>query len=311
MKDSCTCLCPVNEWVTLISKLCQCFMCTNEITLLVINPCMKLEWFQHHQPNDLKKVQELLLKEVSWNYNIWFTVLCIKVGTKETYVNRPKFHFSVTLACGLLFPSHFWVFESMHTACSFSSHHAILQDIQGHQAHCHQTIWRWHSWASWHLGLLEDFSQDFRIWKLWKETGNIVNRNIGTHGCPQIFAYEDIEYLCCVIRHQPDWFLDELDFLLCTNHFIAAHYTTIHWELLRVGITGKKLKKVTLERNENVCADYIWCMAQYDPEQVGFRMRCQRMSTPQDGIVADWERELALFRRVFLWEEEDFLQRGY
>ena len=95
----------------------------------------------------------------------------------------------------------------------------------------------------------------FRIWKLWNKTGNVVNRNIGARRCPRIFAYEDIKYLRRVIRHRPDWFLDELDFLLRTNRFIAAHYTTIHRELLRAGITPKKLKKVASERNENVaCA---------------------------------------------------------
>ena len=87
---------------------------------------------------------------------------------------------------------------------------------------------------------------------------------------PLDFAYEDIEYLCRVIRHQPDWLLNELDFLLCTNHFIAAHYTTIHRELLRAGITPKKLKKVALEHNENIHVDFIRCMAPYDPEQLSF-----------------------------------------
>ena len=109
-----------------------------------------------------------------------------------------------------------------------------------------------------------------RIWKLWNETGDIVNRNIGARGRPQIFAYEDIKYLCRVIHHRPDWFLDELDFLLCTNRFIAAHYTTIHWELLRAGITPKKLKKVASEPNENIHVDFIRCMAPYNPEQLSF-----------------------------------------
>ena len=82
----------------------------------------------------------------------------------------------------------------------------------------------------------------FRIWKLWNETGYIVNRNISAHGHLWVLAHEDIEYLRCIICHQPDWFLNKLDFLLCTNHFIAAHYTMIHQELLRAAITAKKLK---------------------------------------------------------------------
>lgn len=150
----------------------------------------------------------------------------------------------------------------------------------------------------------------FRIWKLWNETGNVVNGDIGACGHPQVLAYEDIEYLCCVICHQPDWFLDELDFLLCNNHFIAAYYTMVHQELLRAGITAKKLKKLTLECNENVCVDYIQCMGHMTLSSLAFYMRCQRMSTLQEGIVANQERELMLFRRVFLWEKESFLKRG-
>ena len=82
------------------------------------------------------------------------------------------------------------------------------------------------------------------------ESGDCVRRHLGP-------SLQKSEYLHCVIRHQPDWFLNKLDFLLHTNHFIAAHYTMIHQELLRAGITAKKLKKVALEHNENV-HEFIW-----------------------------------------------------
>ena len=39
-------------------------------SLLVIKPCVKLEWFQHHQPNDLEQVQELFLEEVCRDHDI-------------------------------------------------------------------------------------------------------------------------------------------------------------------------------------------------------------------------------------------------
>ncbi|KAF8225221.1 hypothetical protein L208DRAFT_1408832 [Tricholoma matsutake] len=82
--------------------------------------------------------------------------------------------------------------------------------------------------------------------------------------------FDNIEYLKRLISHHPDWFLDELQYLLATNCFISAHYTTIHQEVERVHVSTKKLKKIVLEQNENVQADFIWCMAQYQPEQLGF-----------------------------------------
>jgi hypothetical protein len=78
------------------------------------------------------------------------------------------------------------------------------------------------------------------------------------------------EYLKRLIRHRPDWFLDELKYLLQTNRFISAHFTTVHRELVRAGISDKKVKKVASERNENLRADFIARMAQYSPEQLGF-----------------------------------------
>ena len=73
-----------------------------------------------------------------------------------------------------------------------------------------------------------------------------------------------------IIKHHPDWFLDELPSLLETNRFISAHFLTIHRELARAGISTKKLKKIAAERNEDLCADYIQHIAQYSAEQLGF-----------------------------------------
>jgi hypothetical protein len=64
--------------------------------------------------------------------------------------------------------------------------------------------------------------------------------------------------------------LDELLSLLATNRFIAVHYTTILRELRRLNVSRKKLRKIALERNEELRADFIARMAQYDPEELGF-----------------------------------------
>ena len=92
----------------------------------------------------------------------------------------------------------------------------------------------------------------YRILDLWRTTGNVVKRTYGIRGRPRILHYNDIDYLKRLIRHRPDWFLDELLFLLKTNWFVSAHYTTVHRELVRAGVSLKKLKKIAVERNENL-----------------------------------------------------------
>ena len=91
--------------------------------------------------------------------------------------------------------------------------------------------------------------------------GEVVNETNGVCGCPCILHFSDVEYLKRLIRHHPDWFLDELQYLLQTNRFIAAHFTTVHWELVQAGISAKKIKKVASEHNEDLWADFIARMA--------------------------------------------------
>ena len=59
-------------------------------------------------------------------------------------------------------------------------------------------------------------------------------------------------------------------FLLKTNRFSLAHYTTIHREIVHANVSTKKLKTIAAERNENLWSDFIWRIAQYEPEQLGF-----------------------------------------
>ena len=100
--------------------------------------------------------------------------------------------------------------------------------------------------------------------------GDVVRETNGVRGRPRCLHFSDMDYLKRLIKHRPDWFLDELQYMLQTNRFIAAHFTTIHRELVRAGISSKKIKKVASERNEQLRADFIGRMAQYLPEQLGF-----------------------------------------
>ncbi|PPQ78673.1 hypothetical protein CVT24_002262 [Panaeolus cyanescens] len=109
-----------------------------------------------------------------------------------------------------------------------------------------------------------------RIHALWVATGDVVRHTNGVRGRPRILHFSDVEYLKQLVRHRPNWFLDELQHLLQTNRFIAAHFTTVHRELVRAGFTTKDIKKVALERDEGLRADFIGRMAQYTPIQLGF-----------------------------------------
>jgi transposase len=111
----------------------------------------------------------------------------------------------------------------------------------------------------------------WRIRKLWRETGDVVTHKYGyRHGRTHILHIDDITYLIRLICHRPDWFLDELLDLLQHNRFISVHYSTIHRELVRCGVSFKKLKVIALERNEERRMAFIHKMAQYEPEELGF-----------------------------------------
>ncbi|KAF8224519.1 hypothetical protein L208DRAFT_1310836, partial [Tricholoma matsutake] len=71
----------------------------------------------------------------------------------------------------------------------------------------------------------------YRILKLWKETGDVINPRKSLQGQLCLLDCDDVEYLLQLICKNPDYFLDELLHLLETNWFISTHYVTIHREL--------------------------------------------------------------------------------
>jgi hypothetical protein len=98
------------------------------------------------------------------------------------------------------------------------------------------------------------------------------------------------------VNQRPDWFLDELLELLNTNRFISVHYTTIHRELERAGMSRKKLKKFVAEKNELLRSDFIRKVANYTPDQLIFidrtskdertlQRRYGRARTEEDALV--------------------------
>ena len=110
----------------------------------------------------------------------------------------------------------------------------------------------------------------YRILKLWRGTGDVITPSRTFQGRLRTLNYNDIQYLLCLIQENPDYFLDELLYLLKTNRFISIHYTTIYHELKQHGVSLKKLKRIAKERSEELRADFIRRMAQYSPEEIGF-----------------------------------------
>jgi transposase len=99
----------------------------------------------------------------------------------------------------------------------------------------------------------------YRVLKLWRETGDVVNHERGVPGRMRHLDREDVEYLLQLVRDNPDYFLDELVTLASTNRFISVHFATVFNELERAGMSRKKLKVIASERNEELRAEFIVC----------------------------------------------------
>ena len=110
----------------------------------------------------------------------------------------------------------------------------------------------------------------YRIFKLWRETSDVINEPSVMHGQYWTLHHTDIHYLLQLIRQNPDYFLDELLRMLKTNRSISVHYTTIYDKLVRAGVSRKLLQRIALEWNEALRADFISRMAQFSPEELGF-----------------------------------------
>ena len=108
----------------------------------------------------------------------------------------------------------------------------------------------------------------FRTLKLFNETGEVSKPRSLSLGRPRILNHEDINYLLQLIHHRPNWFLDELQELMEHNRFVSVHFSTIHRELERAGMSLKKLRKIAQERDEDVRVDFMWRVAWYAPDEM-------------------------------------------
>ncbi|KAJ3874508.1 hypothetical protein F5051DRAFT_473892, partial [Lentinula edodes] len=111
----------------------------------------------------------------------------------------------------------------------------------------------------------------YRVLACWSETGDVIPHKYGlTTGRPRAMLYDDIDYLLCLVRHKPNYFLDELLLLFEENCFISVHYSTIMRELSRCNIPLKKLRRIAKEHCPFKRAAYVAAIGQYTPDQLGF-----------------------------------------
>ncbi|KIJ93514.1 hypothetical protein K443DRAFT_645432 [Laccaria amethystina LaAM-08-1] len=149
----------------------------------------------------------------------------------------------------------------------------------------------------------------FRALQLYRETGDVEKPKSTTRGRPRKLHFDDLTYMTALINHRPDWFLDELLGLLDTNRFISVHFTTIYRELERSGVSLKKLRRIAKERDEDLRADFVRMMGQYQPEQIGFldefskdeRTLHRRRLLSLDGVVASTVVEGSMTREKYLY----------
>ena len=141
----------------------------------------------------------------------------------------------------------------------------------------------------------------WRVWKIYSLTGDVEPPTCTTRGRPRKLHFDDITYLLALVRQRPEWFLDELLDLLDSNRFISMHYTTIHRELERAGISVKKLRIIAKECDEDLRADFIRQMGQYTAEELGFLdefSKDERTSQRRRGRAKKGKR--AVMRGVFV-----------
>lgn len=119
------------------------------------------------------------------------------------------------------------------------------------------------------LGAVDFFESTFwRALKLWRDIGRPSKPPSIQRGQPRLLHRDDLTYLLTLICCRPQFFLDELQDLLCSNRFISVHFTTIHHELEHRHFSTKVLWRIASERSPVRRARSILWMGQYTPDQL-------------------------------------------
>nr|GAT53351.1 transposase domain-containing protein [Mycena chlorophos] len=110
----------------------------------------------------------------------------------------------------------------------------------------------------------------WRSMREFRTTGRPSKPQSWRKGRKRLALRGDLNYILAILRKWPDLFLDEFLLHLRHNRLLSIHFNTVCLELLRQGISYKKLQKIAAERSEPLRMDFVRRMAEYTPEQLGF-----------------------------------------
>ncbi|KAJ7304767.1 hypothetical protein DFH08DRAFT_918686 [Mycena albidolilacea] len=145
----------------------------------------------------------------------------------------------------------------------------------------------------------------YRVLRLWRTTGDVIRprKRPGRH---RILHHDDLQYLLRLVHLEKH------------NRFISVHFTTIHRELERAGMSYTILKEIAMERNEPCRMDFVREAAQYPAHYLGFLDETSKNDkTPGrrlltcDGMLASTVVEGSMHREQYLEFLEHQVVRFY
>jgi len=125
----------------------------------------------------------------------------------------------------------------------------------------------------------------YRVLKLWRHTGDVVPPNSSLRGRLCLIDHDDVHYLICLICQNPEYFLDELLYLLRTRRTDSSPSTIQqsieNWSALESA--GKSSS--ALQRNGTKSAMQILSAAWHDilRRSLGLLTRYRKMKGLSEG----------------------------
>jgi len=133
----------------------------------------------------------------------------------------------------------------------------------------------------------------FRILKLWRETGDVVNRQPGRFSAAVcVLQIVRISIACFASSGRiltTSWTSS------CTSEDKSIHICPLHNKssvsLSVLALATKNSKRIAKERNETLRAEFIARMAQYDPSELGFIDETSRKYERTPGRHYGWSKK--------------------
>lgn len=94
-------------------------------------------------------------------------------------------------------------------------------------------------------------------WRNLLETyGSTKPQPAPLRGCPRAVGLAIMEIIHNVFRRNPETYLDEMQWFLATCHDFYIPISTLHTTLERMGLLRRIMKKIAIERDEHLRAEW-------------------------------------------------------